>query len=807
MAARTRTSLVLLALLAGGASGDPMFELSLSSSLPWYATAGGGRGPLVTVPCPGEERGWKFEFEAGSAWSAGYAEVPLDGERLAGLETVEIEYQSPLGGEMPDLVLGTSSGAYRAALPTGQGSWSVAAIRCSEFEPFPGTETPPDRARFRYLRFETPDHGFAERTVLDVRGLVFRGNRDAVGAQPARSTDAETEETPEALRAEPGEFLCGLFLLGGNRSLLQRIGTAGANVVVEYGPNTWPRVVVEDYLDYDRCTGIRMAPSVTRELDGRILVSDARLLPLGSHPALFAWYLFDEPDGGTQRGLPEQDVSPQILARRRALLQPAPTLITCLDGIGLSRYVQSADFAAIDCYLPAGGPERPLATIHSAAESVVEIAREANAQPLIVLQLAHPEWSSRGQIQDPASLRSQVYAALAAGVRGVLFFQGAATVRAAEDGQPGGALWQSFLEISAEMAALSPLATRWTRIPGEPQITSPIGEVRASCFQEGGEHWIVLVNLSRREPKEVRLTGECLRGAERLEEPPATWSTPVSSGECEVRLQPLEAHLARVIPADEQGDRPRPDLVLRLPAPALGDNALRFNRAVVGGTLFPAPDGPIKLMLDGEDRTEQASIYFGPGAAVRLPVSELAAGLHRVSMAWRHDGEWSERDWLFEVDPGPALPFVDDFQRGSLGSAWGRCDDVIWNYHDVRELPAAGTIDVVDGELEVRSTGGGLGVVIRHLEAPETFRFAFSVRLAEAGEILVDRNSVFQKLSLPAGRSQVEVWEEPGLRTFRVNGTEQARWEPPIDHRGGQVGLGVPGGGRALFDNVELSVP
>jgi hypothetical protein len=753
----------------------------------------------------------EFVLENGVPWGASsleYLAVPLPGDLLRdrGVGAVEVDYRTE--ADDIDVVLVGADQAYRRRLPPA-GDGAKLAIAFEEFG------APPD-FRARFLRFESPDPAVHEAEAIDVRRVAFLRTRE----QPTETTaPAPTAALPSPVPPRSGVFVSGgrlfadrephfpfgLFLLAGNRSLMERLGLAGANAVAEYTAS-WPYVTLEDHLDYAHCAGVRVAAGLTLEKGGRGEPADQRLVLLHRHPQLLAWYLFDEPDGGAARGLAAADCAPERLAERRSWLGETPVFVTCLDSFGLSRYAAAGDVLATDLFWPASGPDRSAALIFSEAESVVEIAGRVGALPVMVLQLADPVWAAAGRVTTPDVMRAQALASLAAGVRGIFFFQGVAALRLAEEGHPDGRLWDAFLALSSEMATLGPLAARWTRVPGEPELDPAVGEVRATCFEERGERWIVLVNLGGR-AADVRLGGSCLDGAEALVDPRSGWKGEVRSGAWSGRLDSFDGRVVRVVRRDgPPRRRPAVEAVLQQPPGSHERRSLYYDRAVLGATLYPAPDGAIQFAVDGVDRTTETVVHRGAAAVVRLPVRGLAPGPHTAVLSWDGGDRARQESWTLQVIRVP-LPFEDTFERAELGDGWGAAEDVPWNMFDPDALPADGSIGIEDGAMVVRSTAGPIGAVLRKFEAPAAFTLSFRVRVDAPSEILIQRNELFCPVAVRAGSHDVVFREGPREQTAFVDGTAAGRWTPSLDHRGGVVAVGVTPGGEAWFDDFRVEVP
>jgi hypothetical protein len=69
---------------------------------------------------------------------------------------------------------------------------------------------------------------------------------------------------------------------------------------------------------------------------------------------------------------------------------------------------------------------------------------------------------------------------------------------------------------------------------------------------------------------------------------------------------------------------------------------------------------------------------------------------------------------------------------------------------------------------------------------------------------VVQRNELLRRVPVPAGTHRIALRETAQRQAFTVDGKEVAHFEPPIDHRGGAIGLGVAAGGEAWFDDVRL---
>ncbi len=763
------TPLVLL-ILAAAFSIDPLAA---------WSSIGKDGGPRVTAL---KEGGWRFAFAQGTSPEAGYAQLPVDGDRLAAANVNAFEFEGSASGAPLDFVLVYADSAARIPLKFGR-----------------PIEIPRTERRIRFIRVESPPSGLRSPAQVDLRTIRALAD-DAPGDAGERALRSRAAPTPRF--ADEAYVPFGVFILGGNRSLFEHFSMAGANASVEYGSVHWPLAVATDHVDRAAATGVRVALSVTSEREKKVTDESRRLAPALARPGALAAYTVDEPDGGSRRGLPAQACNPQALGAIRGSLEKSgvPVLLTCVDTFGLSKYAATADFLSTDPYLPAYGPSRPFTEVFAAAASVVEIASRTNATPFIVLQLEDPQWPAPKQQQTRESLRAQTYASIAAGVRGLLYWQGSAPLRRSQEGMNADGMWPAFLDLAGEVATLAPAISRWTPIAGAPEITPAMGEVRAQAFADGDETWIVLVNLGRA-AAELTLGGAILADAVALEEPATKWKGEVRGGAWKGTLAPMEAHAARVVPRNPAGPRST-RIVGAFPVGEIG-----VDGGVAGCALDPAPAGDVKIAVDGTDRSNLRT-FRGAAAVLRVPFGEVSAGSHRVTVTWTEGGAPRESTWTFTVAERARmakLPIAEDFGASSLDeNRWAVVEEVLWDVHGQEKTSARGTAKIEKGELHLQSTGGPFGVVLRGAEAPAAFRMEWTARMPRAGTLVVNRNELLRRIPVPAGKHRIALRETPGSVVIAVDGKDAARFEPPIDHQGGAIGLGVAAGGEAWIDDVRV---
>lgn len=218
------------------------------------------------------------------------------------------------------------------------------------------------------------------------------------------------------------------------------IRQAGFDVVV--GPATW------DYLGSARKTGLKVLATVPSADRG----SPVNLRTLDAHPALWAWYLIDEPD---LNNVPPSEVRLSQRKLRESGARKPSALTLCYGGEALN-YGNIADWLMVDRYpipwLPLAdfgqhikqgrlgiGPDKPLYAVIQAFD-----------------WSAYPDMlRTDAKLRPPTheELRCMAYEALARGANGLFFyeFDGQWKIRNHPE------LWESLKRVVGEIRAREPL--------------------------------------------------------------------------------------------------------------------------------------------------------------------------------------------------------------------------------------------------------------------------------------------------------------------------------------------------------------
>jgi hypothetical protein len=253
------------------------------------------------------------------------------------------------------------------------------------------------------------------------------------------------------------------------------IAAAGFNTVV--GPAS------ERTLDVARANGLKVI--------GNVSVTDRETIEaVRHHPALWGWYLFDEPD--------LHQASPRIVAHlnmQMHRLSSKPTLAVLMSGGAVEKYCGTADLLGVDWY-PV--PWSPLATM--ARE--MRLARLAMARRPFYAIVQAFDWNSSPELlhtdtplrpPTPEEVRCMAYIALTQGAAGLLFYT-------YDNGrwklQEHPELWNDLVELAQEITRNAPIFSK--RVVWWPTQTQYHGKL-ADMYNEimEGKVLLTLYHLKR----------------------------------------------------------------------------------------------------------------------------------------------------------------------------------------------------------------------------------------------------------------------------------------------------------------------
>lgn len=258
------------------------------------------------------------------------------------------------------------------------------------------------------------------------------------------------------------------------------------------------------YLDAAQANGLHVFMGLDRQ---RLLADDfdfvaERVGALMLHPALYAWYLFDEPD------LPHQYLAPERLARLHQLiarLDPFhPIILTCAGDPAVPQYRDSGTVYWTQVYgetrvvarrLPKNRQDLRPETAHAAILHCYDRAqsnayREGGAVDIAAFQ------------PDPATLRANAFMALTEGSSGLLWWwwgQGSRhTLTISQAPEP----WQALQGVVADIRALRPLLAAAGQT--QQQILTPQDGVEIHVLEKRVGDRVLLIAVNR-DKQEVEL--------------------------------------------------------------------------------------------------------------------------------------------------------------------------------------------------------------------------------------------------------------------------------------------------------------
>lgn len=243
----------------------------------------------------------------------------------------------------------------------------------------------------------------------------------------------------------PGGFALGLYDVPADA--LPEIGAAGFNLVT--GPAT------ADYLKAAARAGVGVlaTPGTSAGFGFKPTVARDVVRRLDRHPALWGWYLVDEPD--------MNQVSPALLEEARGVFKHAgarkPLALVLQNGVHSADYSPAADVVMVDRYPVAW---QPLETVEQHV-LMTRLGTRAGVPVFAVLQAF--DWAAfpkqlpgETAVREPTfnELRAMAYGALAQRAEGIFFY----TYKTAGwdlAGHP--ALWNSVKQLAREISARNPL--------------------------------------------------------------------------------------------------------------------------------------------------------------------------------------------------------------------------------------------------------------------------------------------------------------------------------------------------------------
>ncbi|MEE2947498.1 MAG: hypothetical protein VX392_04200 [Verrucomicrobiota bacterium] len=240
--------------------------------------------------------------------------------------------------------------------------------------------------------------------------------------------------------ARPGDYPLGLYSVGSETNLAE-IANAGFNLVA--GPAR------RDFLDAAKANGVGVLASPGSSAGHHFDAAKVRatVAKHDRHPALWSWYLIDEPD--MQRVAPENVEAAHRFVKR--LSATKPTSLVLYHGDSAKWYADIADITMIDRY-PV--PWLPLANFSQHIHKT-RLATDLDRPVIAVIQSF--DWTAHQAVlpgeenlrpPTESELRSMTYSALARGANGI-FYYSYADMRLKERKYPE--LWAALKRVVGEV--------------------------------------------------------------------------------------------------------------------------------------------------------------------------------------------------------------------------------------------------------------------------------------------------------------------------------------------------------------------
>jgi len=255
-----------------------------------------------------------------------------------------------------------------------------------------------------------------------------------------------------------------------------------------------------------------------------------------SSPAVLAWNLGDEPDGG---GIPPEEMAARH-DRYKAVDADHPTYqVLCVPDT-YARYVHCADLIAPDPY-PIHQPDSPTWPAYEAWLAARDAA-QAYEHPIIAVPQCFGYANGSWVVPSPAQCRNMTYLALAAGAKGLIYYTYADPgFRVPEHPE----LWEAMKALRREVAAIEPdlLNGGWQR------LETGQADVAAASFSRLGRTLVIAVNASGTEARDVTLRLPSGRATKVSDAIPglASGMALVEGGRLSVHLEPLAVGIGAVL--------------------------------------------------------------------------------------------------------------------------------------------------------------------------------------------------------------------------------------------------------------------
>jgi hypothetical protein len=297
-------------------------------------------------------------------------------------------------------------------------------------------------------------------TLVPTAGAGRKGE-----AEPAKTVPRRVTTEGERIFVDGRPF----FPIGIYHARPEALAGGGFNSVVALK-------VDREYLDACERAKIMVSPELTGVMRGRLPRRTPEAVePWKNHPAIFGWYLCDEPDHAAWTVPPPEMRLATRLLRKADPAHPTWTVVMCWADSNLYQYADTVDILATDVYpIEEEGGRRPLVEV---AEKTDALRRAVGGRKPVILV------TQASKLVRPAELVALTYLAATHGAAGIFYFNYAEAV---EDP----ACWGALVAITRELQGISPVLTS-----GEAREVRPSdGRIHALARRLGDRLYVVAVN-------------------------------------------------------------------------------------------------------------------------------------------------------------------------------------------------------------------------------------------------------------------------------------------------------------------------
>ena len=201
-----------------------------------------------------------------------------------------------------------------------------------------------------------------------------------------------------------------------------------------------------------------------------------------AHPALLAWYLYDEPEAGVL------DRVQQGYALVRELDPEHPIVTVHVSPEAGTRFVPFTDIFAVDPY-PV--PNLPLSVVWGHVSRSRALVGPQKSVWAVIQAFAQAGPRRPARYPTPVELRNMVYQALVGGATGIMYFSYAWEGNL-EERAP--ALFAALGPVNRELEVLAPVVLEGDRPEREPRVNA-FGDVRSLVREWAGRTYVIVVNV------------------------------------------------------------------------------------------------------------------------------------------------------------------------------------------------------------------------------------------------------------------------------------------------------------------------